>query len=46
MPVEAPFGQADLLHHPPDAATVPAALAEGARGHGKNVLVVLRFVFE
>jgi hypothetical protein len=28
MPVEAPFGQAYLLHHRPDAAAVPAALAE------------------
>jgi hypothetical protein len=33
------------LHHRPDAAAVSALLAEGASGHGKNVLVILRFVF-
>src|SRR5437868_10054432 len=45
MPVEAPFLQAYLPHHCPDAAAVPAALAEGASSHGKNPLVVLRFMF-
>src|SRR4029077_1233139 len=45
MPVEAPFFQAYLLHHRPDAAAVTAAFAERASGHGKNLLVVLRFVF-
>jgi hypothetical protein len=45
MPVEAPFRQAYLLHHRADAAAVTAVLAERASGHGKNVLVVLRFVF-
>jgi hypothetical protein len=45
MPVEAPFRQAYLLHHRPDAAAVTAVLAERASGDGKNVLVVLRFVF-
>jgi transglutaminase-like putative cysteine protease len=45
MSVEAPFFQAYLLHHRPDAAAVPAALAERASGHGKNFFVVLRFVF-
>src|SRR5882757_3983220 len=46
MPVEAPFRQAYLLHHRADAAAVTAVLAERASGHGKNVLVVLRFVFQ
>ena len=44
MPIEAPFRQAHLFHHRSDAAAVPAMLAERASGHGKNVLVVLRFV--
>ena len=46
MPVEAPFSQAHLLHYRADAATVTAMLAERASGHGKNMLVVLRFVFQ
>src|SRR5882672_423940 len=46
MPVEAPFRQAYLLHHRPDAAAVTAVLAERASCHGKNVLVVPRFVFQ
>src|SRR5579864_433852 len=46
MPVEAPFLQAHLFHYCTDAAGVPAALAERASGHGKNLLVVLRFVFK
>jgi hypothetical protein len=45
VPVKAPLCQADLLHHRPDAAAVTASLAERASGHGKNLLVVLRFVF-
>src|SRR5215467_4625239 len=45
MPVEAPFRQSGLLHHCPDAAAVPAVLAQRARRHDKNVLVVPRFVF-
>src|SRR6266705_639668 len=45
MPVKAPFFEAYLLHHRPDAARVTTALAERASGHGKNLLVVLRFVF-
>ncbi len=45
MPVETTFRQAYLLHHRPDAAAVTAVLAERASGHGKNALVVLRFVF-
>ncbi len=44
--VEAPFGQAYLLHHRPDAAAVASVFAERASGHGKNVRVILRFVFE
>jgi hypothetical protein len=46
MPVEAPFRQAHLFHYRADAAAVTAVLAERASGHGKNVLVVLRFVFQ
>jgi hypothetical protein len=46
MPVEAPFRQAYLLHHRPDAAAVTAVLAERASSYGKNVLVVLRFMFQ
>jgi hypothetical protein len=45
VPVEASLFQAYLLHHRPDAAAVAAALAERARSHRKNVLVVPRFVF-
>jgi hypothetical protein len=46
MPVEAPFRQAYLLHHRPDTAAVTAMFAERASGHGKNLLVILRFVFQ
>src|SRR6185312_4714271 len=45
VPVEAAFREAYLLHHCADAAAVAAVLAERASGDGKNVLVVLRFVF-
>ncbi len=45
MPVKAPFFQACLLHHRPDAAAVTAALTESPSRDGKNFLVVLRFVF-
>jgi hypothetical protein len=45
VPVETPFREAYLPHHRPNAADVTAVLAERPRGHGKNVLVVLRFVF-
>src|SRR5438477_631747 len=45
MPVKAPFFEAYLLHHRPDAARVTTALAKRASGHGKNLLVVVRFVF-
>jgi hypothetical protein len=45
MPVEAPFGQAHLFHQRPDAAGVPAVLAERTSGYGKYILVVLGFVF-
>ena len=44
MPVEAALFQPYLLHHGADAAAVTAALAERARRHGKNLLVILRFV--
>jgi hypothetical protein len=42
----APFRQACLLHHCSDAATVGAAFAKRASGHRKNLLAVLRFVFQ
>jgi hypothetical protein len=45
MAIEAAFFQADLIHYRSDAAAFAAALAERASGHGKNPLVVLRFVF-
>ena len=46
MPVEASLFQAYLLHHRPDPARVTAALAKRASGHGKNLFVVLRFMFQ